>query len=133
MLRWPAPHPPVPSTSGGLRWSFGTAGGQVLRWPAPPPPPLPQHLRWAQVVIWHRRWPGAQVAAPLPDTSGGLRWAIGTVGGQVLRWPAPPLPFPAPQVSSGGHLAPQVAWCSGGPPPLPPLPPRHLRWAQVGN
>ena len=120
---------------GDLKWA--QVGIWHRRWPgaqvACSTSPRPQYLRWAQVVIWHRRWPGAQVAAPLPDTSGGLRWAIGTVGGQVLRWPAPPLPFPAPQVSSGGHLAPQVAWCSGGPPPLPPLPPRHLRWAQVGN
>jgi hypothetical protein len=49
------------------------------------------------------------VACPppsLPGTSGELRWAFGTTGGLVLRWPAPPPPppSPAPQVGSGGQL-----------------------------
>ena len=128
MLKWPAPGPPIPGTSGGI-WHRRWPGAHVARYP----PLSSKHLKWPQVGIWHRRWPGAQVACSTSPRPQYLRWA------QVVIWhrrwpgaqvacPAPSPPSPAPQVGSGGYLAPQVARCSGGRPP-----PRHLRWPQVGN
>ena len=81
----------------------------MLRWLAPPPPSCPQHLRWAQVVIWHRKWQGAQVAVPPPPWSPAPQ--VGS-SGQLRLYNTPPI---------GGQVPYSVTFSHSGPPFLAPL------------